>query len=311
MIKKGIKNYFINLKHLFTPLGTLALGFVLGLSVLIPCIFTAVRELAARVAEITGSVNVNFSALFDCIADAVQKLDWSDPMRAVRQIFRAEWLNQTFTDCLHSLLGEGETYIMQIEQAVADSVQQIAAGVVVFIFFIFLGLVGGYWLTKFLVRRTMARRAWWKFFVASLIDSVLSAAMLFAIVIFQSLWAPSVFISFVVSLLLTGFVALMEAYVLHGKGKVSFSAVVNFKNVGKLWLCAFLVFVISVVLSLVALVLLGTLGGLFLTISVLEIAFLVIGMNAESYVKSLAETVNPPENAQQDNGECTETQPAE
>ena len=35
MIKKGLKNFLVNLKYLFTPLGALSLGVVLGLSALI------------------------------------------------------------------------------------------------------------------------------------------------------------------------------------------------------------------------------------------------------------------------------------
>ena len=33
MIKQGLKNYFKSLRHFFTPLGTMFLGIMLGLSV--------------------------------------------------------------------------------------------------------------------------------------------------------------------------------------------------------------------------------------------------------------------------------------
>ena len=46
MIKNGIKNFFVNLKHFFTPLGVFALFVIIGLSVAIPACISAVSTLA-------------------------------------------------------------------------------------------------------------------------------------------------------------------------------------------------------------------------------------------------------------------------
>ena len=58
MIRRGIKNYFINLKHYFSPLGVFALGVVLGISVLIPGTIASVKALAESVTQATGGVRV-------------------------------------------------------------------------------------------------------------------------------------------------------------------------------------------------------------------------------------------------------------
>lgn len=113
MVGRGVKNYFINLKHFFSPLGAFALGIVLGLSVLLPGISLSVRNLAAAVSQATGNVSFDFAALADCIAEAVGRLDWENPSLALDTLMRADWLNETFNDCIHSLLPEADTYAEQ------------------------------------------------------------------------------------------------------------------------------------------------------------------------------------------------------
>ena len=52
MLLKGIKNYIVNLKYVFTPLGTLFLGVVIGLSVLIPSLISSVEYVVKEVSAL-------------------------------------------------------------------------------------------------------------------------------------------------------------------------------------------------------------------------------------------------------------------
>lgn len=70
MIRKGIKNYFTNLRHFFSSLGAFALGVVLGVSVLIPGIVAAVQTLGETIADVTGSADLDFHALLESVVDA-------------------------------------------------------------------------------------------------------------------------------------------------------------------------------------------------------------------------------------------------
>ena len=55
MLKSGLKNYFINLKYYFTPIGTFAVGIIIGLSILLPGALAAVSQFAEEVTRLPRS----------------------------------------------------------------------------------------------------------------------------------------------------------------------------------------------------------------------------------------------------------------
>ena len=75
MILKSLKNYFVNLKYIFTPLGVLALGAIIGLSILVPGVISAVNELIDSVVELTNGVEINLSAFGNSVWSAGAALD--------------------------------------------------------------------------------------------------------------------------------------------------------------------------------------------------------------------------------------------
>ncbi len=75
-----------------------------------------------------------------------------------------------------------------------------------------------------------------------------------------------------------GAFALVEAYFVHGRNKVPFKQVVNFKNLFKLLLTNVIVFSIAFIITIVLVAFNADAG----------IAFIVTGINAESYVKAIA-----------------------
>lgn len=79
MIKQGISNFFKNLKYFFTPLGTLALGLIFGLSVAIPRTVSSVSDFAGSVQSILSDTTIDFSTLKESVLSAIQSLDWGNP----------------------------------------------------------------------------------------------------------------------------------------------------------------------------------------------------------------------------------------
>ncbi len=291
MIGKGIKNYFINLKYYFIPLGAFALGVVIGLSALVPATVSSVNNLAKVATEISGSASVDVGALFDRLSDAVLALDWTKPADAVRTVCSKEWLGETFHACLISFVPGSETYAAQIVDAVASAVETVVSGFVVLVFFAVLGIIGGYALTKFLVRRNMARRAWWKYFLASFIETLINAAFIVVTAWLRFLWAPGSVIFAVVSLGLMGVAALVEAYILHAWKKLDWRKAVNIKNTGMLLLTDLIILVIAFA-AFAALAEINAVVGVFAGLPFLLIALLVMSLNAEAYVKGVVEKEN-------------------
>lgn len=285
MIKQGVKNYFAGLKHFFTPVGTLFLGIVLGLSVFPSGLHAAIRKVIDDVNALSGDISLDFESLAASLVQAVRALNWREPTQALQTLLSKEWQNTALTDCLNSLLGVNyETYIDSITKIVREFVNGLAALGIVFMLCTLLGLVSGYWLTRFLVRRTIAKRVWWKYFLVSALDSLLSATMVVLCALFIGLWAPSVFIAVLVAILLMGAASLVEAYFVHAFRKLPFRQILNPKNILSLIAANIIVFVIAVAVTVFAVTVVNAFVGVIIGLALLEIAMLTASMNAESYV---------------------------
>ena len=100
MIKQGIKNYFKNLKYFFNPLGAIALGFVFGMSILIPVIISSVNGLIEDIKIIFSNTNLDFDALKDSFLSIIKALDWSEPLETFKLMISQDWLLETLETCL-------------------------------------------------------------------------------------------------------------------------------------------------------------------------------------------------------------------
>lgn len=288
MILNGLKNYFINLKHFFTPIGTLAVGMFIGLSILIPGAFGVVVALIGRLAETAGEANVDFEAVKNYIVDAVNALEWSDPIASLKIMLTREWLTGVVNGCLDIVANGLKPFEDAVNAAVNDAVFTITALIVTFFLLCLLGLIGGYFLTRFLVRRTMAKRTFKKFMFALFVDSFVTAALIALSAWLLTVWAPSVFITSIMSFLIFGAISLVSAYCVHGRNVVELKTVLNIVNVLKLLLVNTIIFVVSLALFILTAVLTNPIAGALIGFSFVEIAFIVMSLNAESYVLNLA-----------------------
>ena len=291
MILQGVKNFFMNLKYIFVPMGTVALGLVFGLSVLIPGALSSASVLVDSVAEILEGTPLDLDALLSSVTDSAGELEWSDPVTAVQTMFSDDWLTAALTRAVGALVGDVGAYTSELGAAAGVFAGAMGSYLSTLVIFVFLGFLLGYFLLKIFIRRNMARRAFWKYLLISLTDSLITASLVAVSVYLLSLWQPSVFISTSVSLLLFGFISLLEAYIVHGLGKVEFKSVVNFKNILRLIATNLLIFAAAAAMVALLTALTNTFVGIFVGVSLLEIAFIVVGMNAEAYVKSFAAIV--------------------
>ena len=291
MILQGVKNFFMNLKYIFVPMGTVALGLVFGLSVLIPGALASASVLVDSVAEILEGIPLDLDALLSSVTDSAGELEWSDPVTAVQTMFSDDWLTAALSRAVGALVGDVGAYSSELGAAAGVFAGAMGSYFATLVIFVFLGFLLGYFLLKIFIRRNMARRAFWKYLLISLTDSLITASLVAVSVYLLSLWQPSVFISTSVSLLLFGFISLLEAYIVHGLGKVEFKSVVNFKNILRLIATNLLIFAAAAAMVALLTALTNTFVGIFVGVSLLEIAFIVVGMNAEAYVKSFAALV--------------------
>lgn len=289
MVKQGIKNYFVCLKYFFTPLGTMFLGIMLGVSAFLPAFTGAVNELFEGIGKLSQSVNLDFGTLCENLWGSVTSLNWANPAESFQKLFSAEWVNGALTEALTTILGtDFETFKMQIEELVSQFSANFISCVSLFLAFWILGFFAGYSITKLQIRIMLARRTLWKIVLYNFLNSFLSTVLVVLCMIVFVIWKWSIVISLIISLFLVSFAALVEAYLLHGYKKIRFNEVVNFKSAGLHIITNFIIFAISIALTLIA-VAFNAVMGLFVGLTLIEIALIVAGLNAESYVKTLAE----------------------
>lgn len=293
MIKQGIMNFFKNLKYFFTPLGTLALGLIFGLSVFIPGFMSSVSTLANDVRTILSDTSIDLTALKNSLLSSVQTLDWSDSLNALKTMLSNDWLMQTLTGCVSSFVESTEVYTAQFSAAINIFTHDLVTYFSVVIAFLFFGLVGGFLLTRWLIRRNMAKRTLPEYLLNSFIDAFLTATLVALCVWLISVWKPSILISALASVLLFEFISLLEAYIIHARKKVDVNQVVNPKNIFQLFLTNVIIYIIASVFVLLAIALTNYIAGIFIGSVLMEITFIVTGLNAEAYAKSFVkDTLN-------------------
>lgn len=284
MLKKGIKNYFSCLKYFFTPLGTMFLGVMLGVSIFIPGVVGAVNQLGDGISQLAQNVNLDFNALWDNLWTAIRSLNWDEPVAALQTLTSSEWINEVLTQSLTAILGtDFETFKGQITQLISVFCENITANAAAFFVCWLLGFIAGMFLTRLFIRRNIAKRSLWKFLLAYLLNSLFSVMFVVATLVVYSLWAYSIIFAVILAMLLSGVIAFVQAYLLYAYKKIPFKQIVNIKNAGLHMLVNLIIFVISSSIAAIA-VAINALMGVFVGLSLFVVALTVINLNAESYV---------------------------
>lgn len=288
MIKQGLKNYIINLKYFFTPLGAFFLGIIVGLSILLPGTISLLNNLGVEAGRLLNNTNLDFPAFEKTLVDALSKLDWQNANEAIKSLFNYDWLTSTLNAALYALAGDFSSSTSEITQLVDQTIHSFVPLLVWFVFFSLLGIFVGFMLTKFLVRKEIAQRSLVKMIFQVVVDSLLSVTLIAFVLWLLTIWQPSVYLSALVAIIVYGFVSLIEAYVAQGTKTTKFKKIVNLKNVGKLAISNLLILLIGLALVSLISFLINQFVGIFVGVSFLEISFVVISLNAEAYVKAVA-----------------------
>lgn len=284
MIKQSILNYFKSLKYVFTPLGIIALGLAFGLSVAIPGIINAVSDMCKKVVDISGKA-VDFDALMSNIVTAVRALDWSDTLSALQQILTKNWLY----DNVVNYIGDPEVYIKQIQAAVSDCVGQIILNAIAVGVFVVIAFLASCFLTKWMIRRDIAKRTLKQFIISTLIGSALAAILLCLMIWLAFLWRYSIIITAIAAFFAVALYSLFNAYLTYGRKKVPLKFIVNIKNASKLALSDLIMFAIAVAITVIVSLITNVIVGLFVCLGLLIVTASAMGVTSDAYVKALAD----------------------
>ena len=184
----------------------------------------------------------------------------------------------------------------QVESHITDLFTNTSKAIVntifSFISFLYFGLLLGFMITKFQIRRNIAQSKFWKMFLINFIDSLINATIVSGVIYLLSLWKVTIFISIPLLLILYAFINLFEAYIVQGYKKVELKEVLKFVNVLKLILTSLCIILIAAAFSALSIFITKWVAGLFISLPFVVIALIVNSLNAEAYVKEVVENKN-------------------
>ena len=285
MIKQSIVNFFKNLKYFFTPLGTLFLGLIFGVFFLYSGFKVQVNQATTEIQMITQETNISINDLKDCVIESFADVPWEDPIEAIKLITSSEWLNGTLKENISNTIDNYQLYASDIENAVVNAVSGYIKYIVIFVICAIFGFISGFFLTKFLIRRNIAKRNFWKFVLVTMLDSVLTIGVATLSMWLTLLWKPSIIFTSLVGIIIYGFISLFEAYIIHGYKKIPLKQVVNIKNSFLLFISNILIYIISFTISSFVIAITNAFVGVFIALPLVIVGIIVISLNAEAYIK--------------------------
>lgn len=291
MIKQSIVNFFKNLKYFFTPLGTLFLGLIFGVFFLYSGFKVQVKQATTEIQMITQETNISINDLKDCVVESFADVPWEDPIEAIKLITSSEWLNGTLKENISNTIDNYQLYASDIENAVVNAVSGYIKYIVIFVICAIFGLISGFFLTKFLIRRNIAKRNFWKVVLVTMLDSVLTIGVATLSMWLTLLWKPSIIFTSLVGITIYGFISLFEAYIIHGYKKIPLKQVVNIKNSFLLFISNILIYIISFTISSFVIAITNAFVGIFIALPLVIVGIIVISLNAEAYIKKQVDKI--------------------
>lgn len=291
MIKQSIVNFFKNLKYFFTPLGTLFLGLIFGVFFLYSGFKVQVKQATTEIQMITQETNISINDLKDCVVESFADVPWEDPIEAIKLITSSEWLNGTLKENISNTIDNYQLYASDIENAVVNAVSGYIKYIVIFVICAIFGFISGFFLTKFLIRRNIAKRNFWKFVLVTMLDSVLTIGVATLSMWLTLLWKPSIIFTSLVGIIIYGFISLFEAYIIHGYKKIPLKQVVNIKNSFLLFISNILIYIISFTISSFVIAITNAFVGIFIALPLVIVGIIVISLNAEAYIKKQVDKI--------------------
>ena len=149
---------------------------------------------------------------------------------------------------------------------------------------ILIGFILGYFVTKWLIRRDITHRKWYKAILFAIVDViVLVLAIVLGIMSINKFGMNGIWFILLILIVLSAF-SLFEGWLIHGVKKVKITKVLNIKNI----LFLILGNLIVVAAGALTIFLVNLLGMIVLTavmgLAIVEVTQVVITANAEGYV---------------------------
>lgn len=287
MVGNSLKNFFKCLVYIFVPLGCIFLGFLFGVQLFLNELVTQADYIAVQLSELVDGTEAQVDNLIGFVIASLRELDWSEPLGTLTFLMDGDWIAARIAEFLQLTVEEAAALEEQVVSIAANVAMALLADLVALVLCVAASVVIGYFVTNYFVRKSTVRRGFWGFWIASIADAVLTVTLIAFVTWLMTVSTAGAVLSGIAGALVFGFVALFEAYLLHGHGKIRFRKVVNLGNCVWVWVSQISVLAAATAVSALFMWLTTSFVAVALVLSVIIIALLVINVNAESYVDGL------------------------
>lgn len=290
MIKTSLKNFFGSMLYIFVPMGIVYLFVLLAL---FGFALSAVGSATAMLGDLSDLVSSTVSqseiSVSEFIVYAGEKLTWDGNIfNYIGQIIDTQWVQTTVKEFFELLGSSSDVFTANFTEIVMDFVSSLKAQIAVVIVCCYLGLVFANFATGFVVRRKNARRGIKRWIVANTLIPFVESLVLggaFALAAEIRYYALLVFAVIVTAY---AFLALLSSWILYGNKIVAFKEVVNGRNLLE-YLASVAIISLLVVAAFFLVMFINFILAVLIVVPVILYALNIVKVNADSYVKSLAE----------------------
>ena len=302
MIKRTLKNYFKNLKFIFTPLGIFSFFIVLGLSIIIPNIINEIKGLISNVHSEISSVSFDFKLFFDSIYNSIANSDIT--IKNFGSVLTKERILNAITKAFKSGFGESADFLNNIINYTSNSINMITVLLIVFIAILLIGIITSSVLTRLIVNANISKRNVLKSIISYILNALLVVAIIILCIYLISLNHYLVFLAIFVFLILESISTLLISFICQGLKKIKLKEIFKAKNIFLILLSNAIIFVISIAFIIIITFVFNIFAAIVIGIPLIEITSLVSNRSVDNYIidfiNSKNNNINNTENTQED-----------
>ena len=302
IIKNTIKNYFKNLKFIFTPLGIFSFFIVLGLSIIVPNIVNEIKGLISNIKSEISSISFDYKVFFDSIYNSLTKSDIT--IDNINSVLTKDRILNEITKAFESGLGESAGFATNIINYTSNSITLITNQLYVFIAILLIGIITSSVLTRLIVNANISKRNILKSIISYLLYPLFGLTIITLCIYITSLNQYLVFLALFVFLFLESASTLIISFICHGLKKIKLKEIFKTKNIFFILISNAIIFVISIAFIIIIKYVLNIVAALFIGIPLIEITSLVSNRSVDNYIidyiNNKNNNINNTENKQED-----------
>lgn len=272
-------------------MGIIYLFIVLAAVTLVGRVVTAAGVMLDDFVELFSSTVNNAGGIVgDYFEYAFSLVDWNGNFfETVGEVLDSDWIGNTVVGFFETLDVAVADFGANAQAIVATFVGVIRTNLIWAVVLVVIGVALANFVTLKVLRHVSASRGVVKMIVAWIFQTVIVTAVTVLAVYLAAVFAPVLPLAVTVYIILTCFLSLLGAWVVHGRKELHIREIVNVKNILFYFLSSVIIWLISVAAALLVWLVFGALVAVLVAVPLALYTGNIVGVNAESYVLSRAE----------------------